>query len=284
LRARPSVTETGHGAKTTAVGRLFGRLAAVALACVGLAVAPLTASAQMIPEGASTIQAPPGQSGAANDPLEGFNRKMFSFNLFLAHKLLEPTARAYRWAVPKPGRRSVTNFLNNLDTPVLFANDVLQGDMNEAGVTTARFLSNSTIGVGGLFDPAKGWWGLDRRNEDFGQTLGVWGVGSGPYLMLPLLGPSNPRDLTGRAVDQAFDPLTWTGGRAVTYVQLGLLATRTVTKEEAVMDEFNQIERTSIDFYSQVRSIYNQQRASAIRNGRADTSDLPDLAEFDINQ
>lgn len=215
-----------------------------------------------------------------NDPLEGFNRKMFSFNLALDRAILRPSAKVYRGVMPKGGRRSVTNFLNNLDSPVILANDILQGELTRGLVTTARFGLNSTFGVAGFFDIARGE-GLPRHDEDFGQTLGVWGVGSGPYLMIPLLGPSNPRDGVGMIVDQAFDPRTWVSNPKLLYADLGVYAVQIVSQREATMDQFDEIERNSIDFYAQVRSIYFQTRANDIKNGKSDYSDLPDISNLD---
>ena len=120
-----------------------------------------------------------------------------------------------------------------------------------------------------------------HHSEDFGQTLGTYGAGGGPYLMVPLLGGSNPRDLLGVLVDQLFDPLTWVGGDSIDTIRLSLLALNIVTQREAVMDQFDEIERTSIDFYAQTRSIYYQTRRNEIKNGKDDFSDLPDISGLD---
>ena len=134
----------------------------------------------------------------ASDPLEPLNRAIFSFNLTLDKAILRPIATVYNAALPDPVRDGVRNFLNNLRTPIILANDVLRGEIGRAGDTVGRFLLNSTLGVGGLFDIASEL-GFDFHNEDFGQTLAVWGIGEGPYLMLPIFGPSNPRDAVGLA-------------------------------------------------------------------------------------
>jgi phospholipid-binding lipoprotein MlaA len=228
--------------------------------------------------GGSDAPSDPG-TNEFNDPLEGFNRKIFGFNLALDHAILRPTAKAYRQVVPKAGRRSVTNFLDNLDTPVILANDILQGEFSRGLITTARFGLNSTFGIAGFFDIARGE-GLPRHDEDFGQTLGVWGFGPGPYLMIPLLGPSDPRDGFGLIVDNTFDPMTWVNNNDLRYAKLGLYAVKIVSQREATMDQFDEIERTSIDFYAQVRSIYFQTRANDIKNGRNDYSDLPDISNL----
>src|SRR2546430_6583243 len=140
-----------------------------------------------------------------NDPLEGFNRAMFTITIKADKAIFRPTALAYRKVVPESLRVSLRNFLANLNTPVIFANDVLQAEVSRAGVTLARGAINSTLGIGGLVDIATRW-GLPHHTEDFGQTLAVYGVGEGFYLFIPLLGPSNPPDLFGYAADFLFDP------------------------------------------------------------------------------
>jgi phospholipid-binding lipoprotein MlaA len=252
---------------------------------VGLAMAAgLTGAsdAQVIPPGAVVTPetAAKPASREPRDPFEKFNRKIFQINLFLDDVALRPSAKAYRWAIPKQGRRSVTNFLDNLDSPVILANDILQGEIGRASVTTARFGINSTFGLGGLFDPARSL-GLQHHSEDFGQTLAVYGVGGAPYLMAPLLGPTNPRDGIGTIVDQAFDPLTYFHEREVTYAKAGLFVVNVVSQREAVMDTFDEIERTSIDFYAQTRSIYYQTREHEIKNGKDEFNDLPDISDTD---
>ena len=279
--SRPLTTDTKH----RRVGvRHLGRVRRSLLALLALAatISFTPSEAQIIRTESGTLPTPkPEGRNGISDPLEDLNRPLFQFNLTLDDIILKPSARAYRWAVPKAGRRSVSNFLSNVSAPTIFANDLLQGEIGRAATTTARFGINSTVGLAGFFDPARSV-GLMRHSEDFGQTLGVWGVGPGPYLMLPLLGPSNPRDGVGTLVDQVFDPLTWTGGDWVVYAQLGLLAVNQVSQREAIMDQFDEIERTSIDFYAAVRSMYYQSRQNDIKNGKSDFSDLPDLSEFDV--
>jgi phospholipid-binding lipoprotein MlaA len=280
VRSRPLITGTSHGGGVCGLAR-WAKYASVTLAfAIGLAGSSI---AQVMPAGSmDTPQT--GAQPVANeprDPLEGFNRKVFQVNLFLDDVVLRPSAKAYRWAVPKPGRRSVSNFLDNLDSPVILANDILQGEFRRASVTTARFGINSTIGIGGLFDPARGAFGLQHHSEDFGQTLAVYGVGGAPYLMAPLLGPTNPRDGIGTIVDQVFDPLTYFDEREVTYAKAGLFVINVVSQREAVMDTFDEIERTSIDFYAQTRSIYYQTRQHEIKNGKDEFNDLPDIPDPD---
>ena len=144
----------------------------------------------------------------ANDPIEPLNRYFFELNNFLDIILLRPAAEIYDGVLPTLAKDGVRNFLDNLRSPVILANDLLQGEWVRAGDTTARFGINTTAGVLGLGDPATGW-GYERHGEDFGQTLAVYGVGEGPYFYAPLLGPAPPRDLAGFGVDRFFDPLTY---------------------------------------------------------------------------
>lgn len=200
------------------------------------------------------------------DPLEGFNRVMHSINYTLDGLLFRPIASIYRGVVPEVVRHSVSNFLANLDQPVVFVNSVLQGDLNNAGNTIGKFVINTTVGVAGLFDVASEV-GVHNRNEDFGQTLGSWGVGPGPYIVLPVLGPSDARDLLGKGVDYVIDPLTtpwnnwlnneWQVARAVA-VGIDFRA-RNYTIINNTYDN-------SVDSYSAFRSMYLQHRAAVIRN------------------
>ena len=132
-----------------------------------------------------------------NDPLEDTNRAIFDFNQMVDRNVLVPVAKAYRTVLPDVVRDSLRDFLHNLRAPLIFANDALQGDFERAGETFARFTLNSTLGVGGLIDVAGRWGQLPYHEQDLGVTFGVWGVPEGPYLVVPVLGPSNPRDLSG---------------------------------------------------------------------------------------
>src|SRR5476651_1235063 len=143
-----------------------------------------------------------------NDPYEHTNRSIFAFDQSIDHAIARPVAVFYNHAVPEFARDGVHNFLGNLDAPVTLGNDVLQGEPSRAGQTLGRLVINSTLGVAGLVDIAARV-GIPRHDEDFGQTRGVWGAGEGPYLVLPLVGPSNPRDLSGEVVDYFMDPLTY---------------------------------------------------------------------------
>jgi phospholipid-binding lipoprotein MlaA len=217
--------------------------------------------------GCATTQGPASSQEVA-DPIEPVNRAIFGFNMFVDRWLLEPVARAYRFVTPEPARRSVANFLANLRSPVIFANDALQGERERAGITLGRFMINTTLGVAGLFDAASAF-GYPRHDEDFGQTLGVWGVPDGPYLMLPLLGPSNGRDTAGRVGDYFINPLNHCC--IDQDARLGLFGVTAVSEREANIELLDDLRANSIDLYATIRTIYTQKRAADIRNGRAPT-------------
>ncbi|HUO93032.1 MAG TPA: VacJ family lipoprotein [Rhizomicrobium sp.] len=211
-----------------------------------------------------------------DDPLEGWNRQVFDMNQRFDEAIMKPTAEAYIAVVPEPARKGVHNFLTNLNSPVVFANDLLQGEVGLAGETVGRFGLNTTIGLGGLVDVATPA-GIPGHSSDFGQTLGVWGVGEDPYLVLPLLGPSNPRDLAGYVADQAMSPLNYVGIRDYTYWSIGAGAVNIVDERAQNMDTLNQLEQTSLDPYASMRSLYRQYRRSHIRHGKSSVKDLPSM-------
>ncbi len=200
---------------------------------------------------------------SVNDPFEDINRITFEVNQTLDGVLLGPLAELYVGVVPRWGRERVTNVLNNLGEPVNFANGLLQWDLERAVTSMLRFAFNSTIGLGGIFDVADGI-GLSRVDEDFGQTLAVWGVGDGPYLVLPLFGPSNPRDAVGIGVDWLLDPFT----RALrSHEKYQRMIARGIDLRSRFINELDTLEETSIDFYAAMRELYRQHRAGEIRNG-----------------
>lgn len=200
-----------------------------------------------------------------NDPLEPMNRKVFEFNIWLDDNALLPAAKVYRAVTPKFARDRVADTLANLKSPVIFGNDILEGDLSRAGVTLARFILNSTFGVAGLKDVATPL-GLPAHNADIGQTLAVWGVNDGPYLVLPLFGPSNLRDGVGLAAESFLDPLAYyLDDNHMRWVEttrflLGGLSTR-----EAYIETLEDIKRTSLDFYSAMRSLRRQSHDAQIR-------------------
>ncbi|WP_193367670.1 MlaA family lipoprotein [Pelagibius marinus] len=209
-----------------------------------------------------------------NDPLEVPNRMFFAFNEAIDFMVIRPVAVTYRFIVPTGVRNSVRNFLRNLRTPVTLANDLLQGDLERAEATFARFLINSTIGLLGLFDIAADS-GYPYHDEDFGQTLGTYGAGEGFYLVLPILGPSSLRDGTGRIVDIFLDPLTYLAPREF---GLGRAVATGVDFRARNIEELDALEADSLDFYARIRSLYRQNRVNEINNG-APTGEVPNFSE-----
>ena len=208
------------------------------------------------------------------DPIEGVNRFIFAFNEFLDTFIFQPLAATYRVILPDGVRDSVRNFLRNLNTPVILANDVMQGSWDRAEVTLARFVINTSIGVGGLFDAADSM-GYDYHDEDFGQTLGTYGVGSYPYLVLPILGPSTARDATGLIVDSFLDPLGYVTDDEVA---LGRRLVQGIDFRARNIENIEELKRDSIDYYARIRSVYLQRRVDEINNGeRAEEYPAPGL-------
>lgn len=212
----------------------------------------------------------------AYDPWEGTNRQIFAFNEGVDHYVAEPASRVYGGVTTPWIRRRFTDFFDNLRTPVWFINDTLQGDFPDAGRQVARFSINTTIGLAGLFDLAESEFELEKESEDFGQTLATWGVAEGPYVMLPVFGPSTLRDAPARLVDLAFDPLRWSQFEGDDAVR----TTRTVTSilgGRLRADEALERIRTSPEPYVALRSSYLQNRRGAIDESDDPYADLPDF-------
>jgi phospholipid-binding lipoprotein MlaA len=206
----------------------------------------------------------------ANDPLEPTNRVFYEINNGLDTVILRPAAQAYRFLVPQPVRLSVHNLISNLSTPVLLGNDMLQGKPRRAGDTAMRFVINTTAGVLGLFDVAADW-GYPAHDAGFGTTLALWGLPEGPFLFLPVLGPSNPRDAVGFGTDIVMDPFTWVGqGAAVVAVSWTRTAMSAVDTRERVLDPVDSVKKTALDPYATFRSLYRQHRESEIAAVRND--------------
>ena len=213
---------------------------------------------------------------AQNDPWEPTNRAVFDFDIKLDHAVATPVAKFYNHAVPAPARDGIHNALSNLNSPVVFGNNVLQGEPDKAATTLGRFVINSTVGVAGLIDVA-GKIGMPGNTTDFGITLGKAGAAEGSYLVLPFVGPKPPRDLVGMGADTAMDPLTWVSfpGSSMWMIVRGGM--NVLDERAATVDQVQQIERSSIDFYATTRSLYRQSRAAQINNGKAPDSDLPNF-------
>lgn len=240
----------------TRIRTRFGLIAVLLLATVGA-------------QGCASVPEDPvarAEFERENDPIEPFNRAMFAFNKQIDGMFLRPAAVVYREALPQPVQNGIHNFLANLRAPVVFANDVLQGEMDRAGNTAGRFVINTTVGVLGVWDAAA-YMGIEGHSEDFGQTFAVWGAGEGFYLVLPFLGPSNPRDATGLAVEWLVDPFNiWMREEDIEeWITVRSLVTG-VDFRARNLETIDEIERTSLDHYVAIRSLYRQRRDAEIRN------------------
>lgn len=217
------------------------------------------------------------REGSMTDPFESSNRTIFAFNKAVDKAVIHPVVKGYRFIVPEPGRKGLRNFLRNLKSPVTLANEVLQGDVDGAGKVVLRAVVNTLVGVGGVFDVA-GAEGYEYEQEDFGQTLGAWGVGHGPYLVLPILGPSSARDYAGYIVDSFADPLRWylfnIDEEGWYYAKVGV---EYLDLRESLVDVLEELEKSSIDYYAAVRSTYYQRREALVRDQMA----TPDGGEAD---
>lgn len=228
--------------------------------------------------------APERTDGGVYDPFEPVNRQVFAFNEAADKAVIGPVADAYETVTPRFFRTGVSNFLSNLNSPVVFANDVLQGEPKRAGVTLYRFLINSTFGVAGLMDPAEHELGVPGHSEDFGQTLAVWGVPEGAFVVLPLLGPSNMRDGIGQAVDAAFDPFNYDAvigdDETRTTVNVSRTALGVLNLRVALDGTVEQL-RAQPEPYIAYRRGYTSQRQAEIRNGQEAPDPYTDLPDFD---
>jgi phospholipid-binding lipoprotein MlaA len=204
------------------------------------------------------------------DPFETLNRFIFAINETLDVFILRPAAEVYRFLLPQVVQDSVRNFTRNLDAPVIFLNQLFQGKDEEASETIARFFINSTIGLAGLIDAAD-HWDLEYREEDFGQTLGFYGAGPGPYLVLPLFGPSSLRDGIGLGVDTLMDPWPYVLDAAEVArdreILLGRRIAAGIDKRGRNIETVDDLRRDSVDFYARIRSLYLQHRRSLIEGG-----------------
>lgn len=216
----------------------------------------------------------------ANDPLEPLNKAVFKVNNAFDKALLRPVVKTYNKVIPKGPRKSLSNFLANLSAPYVMGNEILQGKPDQAGTMLLRFLVNSTIGIGGLFDPASKM-GLTKYDEDLGQTLAVWGIGSGPYLVLPFIGPSNLRDSAGIVGEFYLDPASiaideanvwknaFLGIDGLSYLRIGVGAFDFRARNDKLFDE---IYKASYP-YALARSAYRQIREFQISDGALEESE-----------
>jgi len=218
-----------------------------------------------------------------HDPLEGLNRAVFGFNELIDTWFLRPAATFYRGMLPPPVQEGIHNMLANLSAPVIFVNDLLQGEPDRAGTTLTRFALNSTVGVLGFGDPASEM-GYKKHSEDFGQTLATWGLDGGPYIVLPVFGPSNPRDIVGRVVDYYTDPLNnWARNTDNEGFPIARGVLTAVDARAYYYDAIEDMKKNSLDPYAAMRSFYLQRRAAEIRNDdQPKVNPAPDLS-FDFD-
>jgi len=198
-----------------------------------------------------------------SDPLEPMNRAIYSFNDGVDSAIFKPLAQGYRAVLPSFMRNGISNFFSNINDVLIALNNLLQGKISNAVSDVGRVLVNTTVGVGGLFDVATNF-GLEKHNEDFGQTLGYWGIADGPYLVLPLLGPSNFRDALGRIVDVKTDPVGYVNHIRARNIMWGL---RFVNQRAELLDTSNLLETASLDAYEFLRDAYLQRRRNLVYDG-----------------
>ena len=254
----------------------------MAVLAFGLAVPEISFAASM--EETDSVHVTLAQASgeeAVNDPLESLNRSIFEFNEGLQDVLLRPIAKFYNANVNLTVRQGISNFLHNLSSPVIFANDLLQGEFERALTTFGRAFINTTIGIVGFADVAASEFGIERHSEDFGQTLAVYGMGEGFYLVLPIFGPSSPRDAIGKfVIDPYLDPLgLWLDNTDRQNIAYTLAGAEGLDEYAGIVDELNQVKKTSVDYYAAVRSLYRQKRKTEINNGSIlELPPIPDLS------
>jgi len=219
------------------------------------------------------------------DPWQGWNRSTQSFNDDVDAAVLKPMAKGYLKVTPEPVDQSVTNFFSNLNDIGVTVNDFLQLKMTQGGMDASRFLINTTVGVVGLFDVAK-MIDLPKHNEDFGQTLGFWGVPSGPYLVLPFMGPSSPREAVGSIGDALLNPLTYTfvfagGGAAVSAINAGAKTVDVTDTRAGLLTTEKLVDEASVDRYGFIKNSYQQRRENLVHDGNVSDEDEVQLEEAD---
>ena len=215
------------------------------------------------PSGSRPSQPPLDAAIEEYDPWESFNEAMFTFNRNLDNYVLKPAAQAYNFVVPDELQQMIDRGFDNIRVVPRVVNNLLQAKWAGAGREIARFLINSVVGIGGLWDMAKQEWGIERSKEDFGQTLGVWGAGPGPYLILPFLPPMTIRDGIGTAVDGAMDPLSYF--LPFIWERFAMKAGDIVNDRSLNLELFEGVEETTVDLYTAVRNAYLQRRARQIK-------------------
>jgi len=211
------------------------------------------------------------ESDSIMDPLSGYNRIMTSFNDKALIYVVEPISEGYASITPEPIRKSVSNFVHNIQFPIRFANNLLQGKFQNSSDELERFIINTIAGVGGLFDPAKTYKNIPAHNEDFGQTLGHYGVGAGFHVVLPFLGPSNVRDIVGLTADAYTSPLQYQKNLKKYKIpddypqSIAIYAAQMINKNSLHLGAYESLKKDAIDLYPFLRDVYEQKRSSDIK-------------------
>jgi phospholipid-binding lipoprotein MlaA len=220
------------------------------------------------------------------DPYEEYNRAVTKFNRTVDNAVIYPVLEGYRTITPEPARNGLLNVMQNLRSPINLLNQLLQGDLPGARDVVVRAAVNSTVGLGGIFDVAA-YEGIPYESEDFGQTLAVWGIGNGPYIVMPFFGASNLRDYTGLFADSMMDPLRWytynVDKKDLYYAMSG---TNYLLLRDSLYDSMKDMEQSTFDYYAAIRSAYYQYRKAAIFDTTSWTNqerfeELPDIPDFD---
>lgn len=265
----------GRGKKLYCVGKRktqSRRFFLLLLACFSLSACASSQESQIIDAG-----------NVIYDPYEDMNRQVMAFNLAVDHTVINPVVRGYRGIIPQPARTGLRNFLRNLRTPVNLLNQVLQGDVKGTHDTVLRAVINTTVGVGGLFDVA-GNEGIKYEFEDFGQTFAVWGIGHGPYMVVPFIGASSIRDYSGFFADGLADPLRWylfnIEEEPIYYAKFGL---NYLDIRDSLYDTLTELEKSSFDYYAAVRSTYYQHRRALVHDSdpKNGNNHIPEIPDFD---
>lgn len=224
-----------------------------------------------------TLPTPARAEDENHDPLESMNRGIFWFNDHVDTYVLVPVATVWDKVMPNRVQRSISNFFGNLRFPIVAGNDLLQAKFKHAATDVGRFVVNTTVGVAGFFDPASDW-GMEARNEDFGQTLGYWGVPPGPYLVIPILGPSDIRDTGGLVVDGFSTVYPWFVDFIYT---VSARAVDVVNARSLYLKEVDEAKAASVDYYAAVRNAYVQRRKSLVNDGETSKEESEDLYTID---
>ncbi len=242
------------------------------------AVLRLTCACAAAEPGANSIEA------SNEDPFESVNRTLFDINQFADRNVMKPVAQAYRDDLPQVVQHHIHDFLTNLGEPTIALNDVLQGNPWRFCTTVGRFLFNTTLGAIGVFDVATDW-SMPHHDADFGQTLGVWGIEQGPYVMLPFFGPSGVRDAVGTVLGLAADPFIYVSGvPALDFVDAALGAGDAVDKRVSALDMLDALELTSVDYYATLRSSYLQYREAFVTEGKRPPAPSSNKGDIEMRQ